>query len=69
MERDTIQTAVNSYRLQYDTGMKQLQEFQAQVENLQRQLLMIEGAIIAIDSLLNAEPLPAEPIAETPSET
>jgi len=64
-----IQSAIENYKLQAASVDKQLQEMAAQVEHLQTTQHMIQGAILAFESLLSVQVEPPTPPAEPPNET
>lgn len=63
---DEILAALGNYRQQGIDATAQLRELERLAEQLQTQLQMINGAILAFESLLQQEPGPGP---EPPSET
>lgn len=65
-----IRAAIENYRGQAATAARQLQELERQAEVVQAQQHMINGAILAFESLLSVQVTPPqEPPTEPPSET
>lgn len=64
-----IRAAIENYRGQAASAARQLQELERQAEVVQAQQHMINGAILAFESLLSVQVAPPEPPAEPPSET
>lgn len=64
-----IQAAIDNYRLQAASVEKQLQELGRQVEHLQATQHMVNGAILAFESLLSVQVEPPAPPADPPNET
>lgn len=64
-----IQAAIDNYRLQAASVEKQLQDLGKQIDTLQATQHMINGAILAFESLLSIQVEPPAPPAEPPNET
>jgi flavin-binding protein dodecin len=65
-----IRAAIDNYRQQAAQAARQLQELERQAEVVQAQQHMINGAILAFESLLSVQVTPpAETPTEPPSET
>lgn len=64
-----IKAAIDNYRQQAVQAARQLQELERQAELLQAQQHMINGAILAFESLLSVQVEPPTPPTEPPSET
>ena len=64
-----IRAAIVNYKIQASTAARQLQELERQAEVVQAQQHMINGAILAFESLLSSVPAaPQEPTYEPPTE-
>lgn len=67
-----IKAAIDNYRQQAAQAARQLQELERQADVVQAQQHMINGAILAFESLLSVRVAPQNepgPSTETPSET